>query len=396
MNPLWFTERDLRRRWAEIKGFFWQEIDEQTRGAQKQLLEQLLRIEREEHVGAGWHQRGRGRRDWANGYYCRDLVTSVGVISRLMVPRSRRGVYQSEILERYRRRSAHFDRFVQRMFVLGLSTRRVSRVIAQLLGQTVLSATTVSHVVQQLRQSCQAFHRRALTDRFAFLYLDGFSVPIRGAAKRPYTILFALGLTASGEREMLGFRIVPAEKTIHAQAFLQDLYNRGLVGSSLQLIIHDGAAALAEAAAWIFPHVLQQGCCVHKLRNLADRIRHSAHRRAMTYGQASAIYQAPHRQAAVARARAFRQRWEPLEPHAVRLFLANLDDTLIFYQFDRRWWLTIKSTNLLERQLREVRRRVRPIDAFRDETSCDTIVYGILQSMDLVPGEHSIKITQNS
>jgi len=395
MNQLWFTERDLRRRWAEIKGFFWQEIEEQTRGAQKQLLEQLLRIEREEHVGAGWHQRGRERRDWANGFYTRDLVTSVGVISRLMVPRSRRGVYHSEILERYRRRSAHFDRFVQRLFVLGLSTRRVSRVLSQLLGQSVLSAATVSRVVGQLRQSCQAFHRRPLANRFAFLFLDGFSVPIRGAGKRPYTILFALGLTISGQREMLGFRIVPAEKTIHAQAFLQDLCNRGLVGQSLQLIIHDGSAALAEAAAWIFPQVLQQRCCVHKLRNLADRIRRSAHRKAMMQ-QAAAVYRAPNRDAAVARARAFRRRWEALEPHAVRLFLTDCDDTLVFYQFDQRWWPTLKSTNPLERQLREVRRRVRPIDAFRDELSCGAIVYGILQSMNLVPGENSTRITQKS
>lgn len=395
MNQLWFTERDLRRRWSEIKGFFWQEIEEQTRGAQKQLLEQLLRIEREAHVGAGWHQRGRERRDWANGFYTRDLVTSVGVISHLMVPRSRRGAYQSEILERYRRRSAHFDRFVQRMFVLGLSTRRVSRVIGQLLGRPILSATTVSHVVGQLRQFCQTFHRRPLADRFAFLFLDGFSVPIRGAGKRPYTILFAFGLTISGQREMLGFRIVPAEKTIHAQAFLQDLYNRGLAGQLLQLIIHDGSTALAEAAAWIFPQVLQQRCSVHKLRNLADRIRHSAHRRAMMQ-QAAAIYRAPNRDAAMARARAFRRRWEVLEPHAVRLFLTDFDDTLVFYQFDRRWWPTLKSTNPLERQLREVRRRVRPIDAFRDERSCGAIVYGILQAMNLVPGEHSDPITQKS
>ena len=189
MNQLWFTERDLRRRWSEIKGYFWQEIDEQTRGAQKQFLEQLLRIERETHVGAGWHQRGPRRRDWANGYYTRDLVTSVGLISRLMVPRSRRGVYHSEILARYRRRPERFDHWVQQVFILGLSTRRTARVISQLLGCSVISASTVSRVVRSLHQTCQAFQRRALSDRFAYLFLDGFCVPIRGAVKRPQTIL---------------------------------------------------------------------------------------------------------------------------------------------------------------------------------------------------------------
>jgi len=395
MNPLWFTERDIRRRWTEIKGFFWEEIDHQTRWAQKHFLEQLLRLEREEQLGAGWHQRGRGRRDQANGHYARDLVTSVGLISRLMVPRSRRGVYRSRILERYRRRPAHFDRWVQQVFILGLSTRRTVRVLEQLLGVRAVSATTVSRVVQKLQHACQAYHRRPLADRFAFLYLDGFAVPIRGAVRQPQIILFALGMTTSGEREVVGFRVVRSEKTIHAQAFLQDLYNRGLVGARLQLVIHDGSTALAEAASWIFPHAQQQRCCVHKLRNLADRVHHSAHRRPLMQ-QASAIYQAPDRVAAVARARQFQQRWTPHEPHAVRLFLKNFDDTLVFYAFDRHWWSRLKSTNLLERLLREVRRRVRLVDSFRDETSCQTIVYGILQSLHLVPGEHPNTITQNS
>jgi putative transposase len=395
MNQLWFTERDLRFRRAEIKGFFWEEIEQQTRFAQKHLLEQLLRLEREEQLGASWHQRGTGRRDQANGHYARDLITSVGLISRLMVPRSRRGVYRSRILNRYRRRPAHFDRWVQQVFILGLSTRRTAHVLGELLGVRALSPATVSRVIQRLHQACQAYHRRSLSDRFTFLYLDGFAVPIRGAIRQPQIILFALGMTTAGEREVVGFRVVRSEKTIHAQAFLQDLYHRGLVGAPLQLVIHDGSTALAEAASWIFPHVKQQRCCVHKLRNLADRVRHAAHRRPLLR-QASAIYQAPDRATAVARARQFHQRWAPHEPHAIRLFLRDLDDTLVFYDFDRRWWNQIKSTNVLERLLREVRRRVRLVDSFRDETSCQTILYGILQSLNLVPGEHPTTITQDS
>lgn len=316
-------------------------------------------------------------------------------MSRLMVPRSRRGVYRSRILERYRRRPSHFDRWVQQVFILGLSTRRTARVLEQLLGVRALSAPNVSRVVQELHRACQAYHRRPLTDRFAFLYLEGFTVPIRGAVRQPQTILFALGMTLSGEREVVGFRVVRSEKTIHAQAFLQDLYNRGLMGAPLQLVIHDGSAALAEATSWIFPRVPQQRCCVHKLRNLADRVRHSVYRRPLMH-QASAIYQAPDRATAVARARQFQQRWAPHEPQAVRLFLKDFDDTLVFYLFDRHWWNRIKSTNILERLLREVRRRVRLVDSFRDETSCQTIVYGILQSRKLVPGGPHLTITQNS
>lgn len=405
MNQLWFTEKDIRRRWSEVKRFFWEELEHQTRHvhlpeadpplAGKRFLEEALKIEQEEQLGAGWHRRSGGRRDQANGFYLRKLVTSLGVISDLMVPRSRRGVYRSQILGRYRRRPAHFDRWVQEAFVLGLSTRRTAQLVKELLGVAVLSASGVSRLVKSLRSECLAYQHRPLKDRYQFLLLDGFCVNIRGAVRRPYTLLFALGITITGEKEILGFVAVPSEKAIHTQAFLEDLRQRGLKGQKLALIVHDGASGLAEAAAWVFPHVPRQHCCVHKLCNLSDRIQNHTHRKALMQ-EAGSIYQAQDLTTAVLRAQRFQQRWAPLEPKAVRLFMRNLDHTLTFYHSPQRWWPTLKSTNPLERILREVRRRVRLVDSFRDQISCQAVIYGIIKNLRLIPGDAPNSITQES
>jgi putative transposase len=395
MNQLWFTEKDIRRRWSEVKRFFWEELEHQARHAQKRFLEEVLKIEREEQLGAGWHRRSGGRRDQGNGFYLRDLVTSLGVISGLMVPRSRRGVYRSQVLERYRRRAPDFDRWVQEAFVLGLSTRRASRLVKELLGVAVLSPSSVSQLLKTLRCECLEYQRRPLADRYRFLFLDGFCVNIRGAVRRPYTLLFALGITITGEKEILGFVAVPSEKAIHTQAFLEDLRQRGLKGQKLELIVHDGASGLAEASAWVFPRVPRQNCSVHKLRNLSGHIQDHAHRKALMR-DARSIYKAPNLTTAVLRAQRFQQRWAPLEPRAVQLFMRNLDGTLIFYHFPRRWWKTLKSTNPLERTLRELRRRARLVDSFRDQISCHTIIYGVIKNLNLIPGGAPNAITQQS
>jgi transposase-like protein len=395
MNQLWFTEKDIRLRWSEVKRFFWEELEHQTRHVQKRFLEEVLKIEREEQLGAGWHRRSGGRRDQGNGFYLRDLVTSLGVISGLMVPRSRRGVYRSQVIERYRRRAPDFDHWVQEAFVLGLSTRRTAQLVKELLGVAVLSPSSVSQLLKTLRCECLEYQRRPLADRYRFLFLDGFCVNIRGAVRRPYTLLFALGITITGEKEILGFVAVPSEKAIHTQAFLEDLRQRGLNGQKLELIVHDGASGLAEAAAWVFPYVPRQHCCVHKLRNLSDRIQDHTHRKALMQ-EASSIYQAPNLTTAVLRAQSFQEHWATLEPKALRLFMRNLDDTLTFYHSPQRWWPTLKSTNPLERILREVRRRVRLVDSFRDQISCQAIIYGIIKNLRLIPGDAPNTITQES
>jgi putative transposase len=374
MVNLWFTEKDVRYRWAEVKDSFWEELESWSKQSAKLVLQAALQAELRQAVQAGRYERTNQRRDYRNGSYSREVVCKLGVLSDVSVPRSRRGAYHSEVLDRYRRFGGNFDRYVLRLFTLGLSTRRVEEFFVSLFGPCGLGAQTVSTIVGRVQGELARYRSRRLSDQVRYLYLDGIRVVIRSAFRQPYVVLCALAEYTDGRRELVSFRVARSEKTVHWQAFLDDLYRRGLVGRHLELIVADGAAGLLEAAQTVYGQVPVQVCWVHKQRNLVSRLRCQRHRQAIG-ADVAAIFHAPSKAAAVALLRRFEATWRNREATAVRVFLAAIDQSLTFYQQPPQDWEAIASTNLIERQLRELRRRIRLIDSFRNERSCETILY---------------------
>ena len=172
-------------------------------------------------------------------------MTTMGAIE-LAVPRTRT-FNPVRIVRAYARREAEVDRLILACFVLGLSTRKVGSALLTILGERV-SATTVSRVAKQLDQAVAAFHQRPLANRYRALLLDGVVLSRKsgaGAVRRP--VLVALGITLEGRREILDFRLAPGESQPAWEAFLADLYQRGLTGEGLAAIVTDGGAGLLAA-----------------------------------------------------------------------------------------------------------------------------------------------------
>jgi putative transposase len=374
MVDLWFTEKDLRYRWSEVKGLFWDELEEWSHLSAKCFLQEALKAELASQLGAGSYERTRKRRDYRNGSYSRDVVWKLGVLTKVSVPRSRECRYRSEIIDRYRRFGGSFDRHVLRLFTLGLSTRRVEDFFVSMFGQCGLGAQTVSDIVGRVRGELSSFRRRPLSDEVRYLYLDGIRVTIRGAFQQQQVILCALAEYLDGHRELIAFRVASSEKAVHWQAFLDDLYRRGLTGRHLKLVIIDGAPGLIEAVRTVYGFTPIQVCWVHRQRNLIKHLRHRRHRKAIC-GDAATIFKAASKDRALAQLHRFEATWRTREPTAVRTFLKNVDLSLTFYDQPPKTWLRVASTNMIERQLREIRRRIRLIDSFRNERSCETIIY---------------------
>ncbi len=257
MQELHFTERDIRVRLAEGKRLFWERLDGISKDTARAVLEAGLCWEMGEQLRVARYERAVERQDWRNGYTARSFRTRWGVLAGVRVPRSRQGTYRSVLVERYHRWAGGFERQVEEAVMLGLSTRKAVKFFQAFFGQAVCSAAAISAVVKRLTTSVTAFHRRALTDDLVYLFLDGFSVRIRAAVKRPYTALVAWGMRGDGTTELIDFQIVTAEKAVYCQSFLESLYRRGLAGKHLRLIITDGARGFAEAAAWIYGRVPQ-------------------------------------------------------------------------------------------------------------------------------------------
>jgi transposase-like protein len=281
-------------------------------------------------------------------------------------------------------------------FVLGISTRKVAGSLLSILGQRV-SASTVSRVAKSLDQSVAAFHRRPLRDRYRVLVLDGVAIRRRtGAGSLSQPVLVALGIRADGRKEILDFRVAPAESQAAWEAFLTDLYERGLKGKALELIATDGGSGLLAALPLVYPQVPEQRCWAHKTRNVLAKVRKVDW--AAVKRDLHRISHAENLRSARRAARRFADRWEDRYPGAVRCLRRDLEALLQFFRYeDPEWRKATRTTNAIERRFREVRRRTRPMGAFADRTSVERILFAVFSRENQQEGTGApFLLTQNT
>lgn len=377
MRTLYFNEKDLDLRLGEMRRQFWREVEEEELKMAKKRLEEALQIEFNEAIGAGDYERSAGRKMYRGGYRYRDLQTWGGRLWRVKVPKGEKG-YKFKLLKPWARHVEKFGEAVYRAFVYGMSDRKVAKFFEGLYGKKILSPGGVSVIYQNLSREVASWHERALDDGYKFIYLDGMWQSIRGGARNQRVILAAMGIKQDGTVEVIDFRVETGESASAWGRFIQSLYDRGLIGKSLELIIHDGCEGLIDALRWVWPMTKTQLCAVHHLRNVGHNIR-ARHVRAKVLRQAKTVYTAKNRQQAIDRAKALAKRWEHCEPMAIRRFMRRLDDTLNFMDFPQELWFMLKSTNHLERYFREWRRRLKSMGALPNPASCDRILFALVQ-----------------
>lgn len=337
-------------------------------------------MERDYHLQLGYYEHApEFRFDYRNGYYLRDFATRLGLLRRLRIPRTRRG-YRSQLLPRYQRRQAAVHELVRQAFLRGISTRQVGEVLEPVLGEAY-SAQTVSNIARELNTAADQFHHRPLADVYVYLFLDGVVLKMRDTAGTVVrrTILVAYGITAAGKREVIGYQLAHGESEASWVAFLQNLYLRGLEGRNLKLITTDGSTGLGAALPVVFPCVAVQLCWAHKMRNIADKV---PRKEGSCVGEAAAIYRAKNKSGAQRAFRQWKRHWEARRPRAVACVERDLDALLYFFDVPEAHWKKVRTTNVIERAFREVRRRTRPISSFSNGASCDRIVFGVISHLN--------------
>jgi putative transposase len=375
------TELTVKDLWQEVKGEedWWEEINERVLGMVKLILERSLEEELIEFLQASRYVRTEVRRGYRNGYYERSLFSRYGVIKALRVPRARNG-YSPKVLPNYQRRQSEINRMVRDMFLAGVSTRRVGEILDQVWGQSV-SAQTVSNICQSLDREVKVYQNRRLSDHYQYLLFDGIVLKVKGAAKvyrKP--ILVVYGITDGGYKELIDFRQSASESESQWEAFLRNIYQRGLEGSNCNLIIIDGCKGLRRALETVYPYIPIQRCWAHKLRNVANHIRRKDQKECMR--QAKRIYLAENRRAAVIALREWETRWQSQYPKAIKCLENDLEELLNFLDCPVLHRVKIRTTNAVERAFREVRRRTRTMSCFTNAKSVDRIIYGVMSHLN--------------
>ena len=371
---LWFNSKDEAERQRELRRMYWEQFREDQLDRVKKDLEKALEIEMSEAIQAGMYERTPTRIGYRGGYRYRDLQIWGGRLCRIKVPKRERG-YKYKLLEPYSRRIESLSEAIYRAYVCGMSDRKVSKYFERLYGERILSPQGVSYLNKRLTKNVDRWHRRALKDEYEYIYFDGMVQGVKESVRRQRTVLVAYGIKLNGKTEVIDYAVETGESVSAWSRFLQSLYERGLTGENLKLIIHDGSNGLIEALNWLWPNVKRQLCAVHKLRNLSSRIK-TVHTRKRIMREAAQIYKSENKQQAYKRIQKLKNRWEVCEPKAIRLFLKNIEDTLTYFDFPKELWDTLKSTNPIERYLEEWRRRLKTMRCLNNVASCDRIIYG--------------------
>lgn len=370
----------LKLDFAECKDFFQQELTEMVRWQLKRMIEQALLLEQDRYLQLGYYEHAPvNRLDYRNGFYFRDLVTKLGVLCRLRIPRTRKG-FRSQLLPRYQRRQQAVNDLIRQAFLRGISTRQVGQVLEPVLGECY-SAQTISNISRELQHAVEQFHRRALSDDFVYLFLDGVVLKVRDHAGKVCRrlVLVAYGVLPNGKRQILAYQLAQGESEIAWLEFLQDLFLRGLQGKNLKLIVTDGGKGLRAALPVVYPRVPLQLCWAHKMRNIAGKVRRQE---GSCVAEAAAIYRASSRSEAQRAFRLWQTKWQPRRPRAVACVERDLDHLLSFFDAPQAHWQKVRTTNVIERAFREVRRRTRPMSSFSNTESCDRIIYGVISNLN--------------
>jgi putative transposase len=342
------------------------------RGAVRLVIENVLQQEVRELVGARRYERLAGRKDHRNGTYLRRLLTSMGMIE-VAVPRARENGSPTEVIGRYRRRSAEVDQMVTSAYVEGISTRGMSRVTEALMGEGI-SRSTVSRVTKVLGEQVEALRREPIQGPVPYLYLDATFLDARWARKvENVAALVAYGVTIDGHRRLLGVSIGAEESEASWAELLGQLVERGLSG--VQLVIADEHRGLLLAVRRLLPEAKHQRCTVHLERNILTKVPQRL--RGRVAAQLRILLEAPNQVEARKRLRAFAAGLGHQVPEALRCLEAGFAAATQFFAFPEEHWIRIRSTNGLERLHGEVKRRIRSIGAFPDRDSALRLITAV-------------------
>ena len=345
-------------------------VDAVVRRSVEDTLNGLLEAEADQLCGAERYERSPDRVDTRAGSYERKLQTKAGEVT-LKVPRLRSLPFETQIIERYRRRESSVEEALMEMYLAGVSVRRVEDITEALWG-TRVSPSAVSDLNQQLYERIEAWRNQPITGRFAYVALDGIWLKRSwGGEVKNVAVLVAIGVDQEGFRQVLGVAEGIKEDAASWRNFLRHLKHRGLTG--VRLVTTAKCLGLVESLGEFYPEADWQRCMVHWYRNVSSVTTSSKAKEVMA--MLKAIHAQEDRQAAQAKAADVVAKLRAMKlAQAAAIVEQGVGETLSYMAYPREHWTRIRTNNPLERIMREIRRRTRVVGAFPDGRSALMLV----------------------
>lgn len=345
-------------------------LDVLVRTTVEQTLNDLLDAEANQICRAQRYERSADRLDTRAGSYTRKLQTKAGEVT-LKMPRLRTLPFETQIIERYKRRESSVEEALIEMYLAGVSVRRVED-ITQALWGTRVSSGTVSNLNKKIYHEIERWRMRPIEGNHAYVSLDGIVLKRSwGDEVRNVSVLVALGVNSDGYREVLGVAEGLKEDKENWLSFLRHLKERGL--QMPRLICSDKCLGLVEAIGEVFPEAQWQRCMVHWYRNVLGLVPRGKSRDVAA--MLKAIHAQEDRPAALEKSAQVVEKLKTLRLNqAAELVQNSVHETLAYMSFPREHWWRIRTNNPLERIMREIRRRTQVVGNFPDGNSALMLV----------------------
>jgi putative transposase len=346
------------------------DVEARVREGVKAVLEEVLQEEMTEHLQAGYRELTPTRRGERNGRYTRNLVTPAGKIERLEVPRDREGEFVTELFKRYKRMTGDVEEAVLEMYLSGISVRKIAGV-TDALSRVRIGKDAVSRIARRLQEEQKEWRGRSLEEKsYPYLYLDATYLKIRwGASVTNLALLACVGVDEEGFREVLAVEVAGSEKGVAYASLLRELIDQGL--KDVRLVVSDDHEGIKAAVASELPGTEWQRCIVHFERNVLSHVPASS--MADVAEDLKAVFRVRREKTARALAEEFVELYKKSYPKAVSVFEAGIEDALTYLSYPGSHHARIRTTNMLERLFREVKRRTRVVGVFPNETSAATL-----------------------
>lgn len=345
--------------------------------AMQMLLNEAMKLERSQVLAARPYQRTAHRRGHANGFKPKTMQTRLGALE-LAVPQTRGVPFYPSALERGTRSERALAAAVAEMYLQGVSTRKVTAVMEQLCGLQV-TAGQVSRIVQSLDEELTKWRERPLGE-IVYLLLDARYEKVRvGGSVVTCALLVAAGITADGQRTILGLGVSLSEAEVHWREFLAGLQQRGLHG--VRLVVGDDHPGLDKARQARLPGVPWQRCQFHLAQNLLDHLP-AGLSQAEASADLRAVFNAANRTEADRLLGLMVEKYARSAPKLAAWLEANVPEGLTVFAFPLEHRRRLRTNNCLERLNREIKRRTRVATLFPNEDSLLRLAGAVLMEID--------------
>jgi len=347
-----------------------------------EYLSKLMGIELTHFLGRDWYEHGQGEVNHRNGSYDRNFtLKGIGEV-QVDVPRDRKSEFKTQVIPRSKQYEDDIRQDLSFMFLTGVSTRSLSMISTRLIGRKI-SPTEISNANKDLIDAVERWRTRDLSvEKIKYIFLDGvnFDMRIDGSIEK-VPVLVAIGVTETGQKLVLGFQAGDKESAPTWREFFKDLKKRGLDSHNMVLGVMDGLSGLEKVFKEEFPKAKVQRCQVHVARNVLAKVPKKL-KKAVADDMRSIFY-ASSKKKAMGFFDIFKQKWQQELPSAVKCLEHSIESCLTFFICPEDEWISLRTTNIIERLNKEFKRRTKPMEILAGENACYTLLAFICLKMEL-------------